>query len=63
VTKRLKIGPCSFQINVGQCFNSTSAKFDDKIRRGTLDIGFKVGVVFDFVTLSRKRCETELTSQ
>ena len=32
-----------FSLNVTQCFNSLSAKFDDKIRRGPLDLGLKVG--------------------
>jgi len=52
MTKRLKLGTCSFYQNIAQCHNSLDAKFNDKIRRRPLDIRLKVGwVVFDFVML------------
>jgi len=28
-----------FSLNVARCFNSLPAKFDDKLRRGPLDLG------------------------
>jgi len=39
MTKRLKIGLCSLHYNVAQFLNALPAKFDDKIRRGPLDMG------------------------
>jgi len=41
--------------NVAQCLNFLPAKFNDKIRKRPLDLGFKVGeVVFEFEMLYLK---------
>jgi len=50
VTKRLQLGSCNFHWNAAQCLNSLPKKFNDKIRRGPLDLGAQKwgGVVFDF---------------
>jgi len=44
VTKLLQLGSGTFHWNVAQCLNSLPAKFDDKIRRGPLDLGTQTGV-------------------
>jgi len=51
-----------FSPNVAQCFISLSAKSDDKIRKGSPDVGVELGLggfrLRD--AISRKRCEIEL---
>jgi len=42
-TAGLKLGSCSFHYNVVQCLSSSPAKFDDEIRRGSLNWGLKLG--------------------
>jgi len=63
VTKRLQLRSCSFHKNVAQCLISLPPKFDDKIRRGTLELGAQSRVGWILTSRSRKLCEIELRWQ
>jgi len=62
MTKRVRLGSCSFNENVAQCRTTLLAALDYEIQGGPLDRGLKLewGGFWLRDSISRKRCEIEL---